>query len=112
MIGRSEQIGAMDQRVALEAPGDMPDGAGGQVCSWHPVAVIWARVIRVSNGERGFAGRTVNPARYVVTIHARADVCTAMRLDWQGCKLAILAIDEVAGRPELMKLTATEAAAT
>ncbi len=47
----------MTRKLLLEAPGRVPDGAGGYTETWTPLGVIWAEVVPRAGREAGSASR-------------------------------------------------------
>ncbi|MFQ5347366.1 MAG: phage head closure protein [Rhodothalassiaceae bacterium] len=83
--------GALRERMTPEAANDVPDGAGGVVRSWQAQAPVWAAVrpLSATAGER--AGRSLDRARYEVTVRGNRGLKAGMRLLWRGRILDILA---------------------
>jgi SPP1 family predicted phage head-tail adaptor len=73
------EIGALNRRVVLEAVMRTPDGAGGAVESWTPVATLFATLRAVSGGESFAQDRTAGRVTHEIVIRYRADVTPAMR---------------------------------
>ncbi len=85
-------IGALRQRVTLEAPVDTPDGAGGFARSYAPVAQVWARIAPTSAREDFVEQRAEQSISHLVTIRWRDDVASAMRFSFRGRKLLIRSV--------------------
>lgn len=85
-------IGALRQRVTLEAPIDAPDGAGGFSQDYAPVAQLWARLAPMGARQDFVAERQEQMISHVVTIRWRAGVTSGMRFVHRGRKLAIRAV--------------------
>jgi SPP1 family predicted phage head-tail adaptor len=76
--GRS--VGALRRRLLLEAPVEIPDGAGGQLRSFETIAAVWAQVEWLSGNERWRGERPEQAASHRVTLRWRADVDAGQRL--------------------------------
>lgn len=85
-------IGALRQRVTLEAPIDAPDGAGGFSQSYVPVAQLWARIAPSGAREDFIEERQEQMVSHVVTIRWREGVTSGMRFVHRGRKLTIRAV--------------------
>lgn len=71
-------IGALDQRVTLQAPVEADDALGQAVRSgWTDVATVWARAFPAEGTVR-------------FTIRHRADVLATWRVLWRGQAHAVL----------------------
>ena len=90
------RIGALRERVILEALAASPDGAGGRVRTWAPVAEMWAAVTAGSTDAwraeapepDGLAGRLTRD----VTIRWREGVAPAQRFRLGARVLEITAV--------------------
>jgi SPP1 family predicted phage head-tail adaptor len=76
---RPPSIGALRERLTLEAPSRASDGGGGATVTWTTAAELWGAVRPVTGEERlrhdGISGRVTHQ----VWIRHRADVVPAMR---------------------------------
>jgi SPP1 family predicted phage head-tail adaptor len=99
------------ERVTLEAPLRVPDGAGGADIGWSEVATLWARVETRGGGEVPAGERLEARRRLEVTIRFRADVTPAMRLVWRGAVLDIRAVADSDGRRRFLTLDCVEGGA-
>ncbi|MGD9540600.1 phage head closure protein [Methylocystis sp.] len=86
------RIGVLRHRVTLEAPIDAPDGAGGFLRSFAPLADLWARVAPGGAREDFVEQRTEQATSHVVTIRWRDKVAKDMRFVFRGRKLRIQSI--------------------
>ncbi len=84
-------IGALDGRLAIEAPVPAADEAGGATVSWSHVASVWGRVETRSASERDRSGRRDGVATHRVTIRARDGITSGQRIVLGSRVLAILA---------------------
>ncbi|MFS4439064.1 head-tail adaptor protein [Paracoccaceae bacterium GXU_MW_L88] len=57
-------------RLLLEAPQQVPDGAGGWRNHWQILGELWAAITPASVGETAFGGREVGLTRYRITVRA------------------------------------------
>ncbi|AUC51878.1 phage tail protein [Sagittula sp. P11] len=66
--GGPKSVATLNRRLVLEAPQDVPDGAGGYARLWSVVGTLWARVEphsgRQTNGEAG----AISSAGFTVTV--------------------------------------------
>lgn len=81
--------GNLRERVTIEAPERLPDGAGGAGVRWTPLATVWADVASFKGSEPTVAERDEARTPYRVVIRFRADVKPEMRLAWRGKRLDI-----------------------
>ncbi|PPD44501.1 MAG: head-tail adaptor protein [Methylocystis sp.] len=88
MRGRPK-VGELRQRVTIETPVDIADGAGGFTRSFTPLAQVWAKIEPASAMEQFAEQRLEQSRTLVVTIRWRADVASQMRFDHRGRKLLI-----------------------
>ncbi len=65
--------------VSLEAPGSSPDGAGGVVTSWEPVAILHAALRPSSGSERLLADGIEPRITGEIWLRHRDDVRPEMR---------------------------------
>ncbi|MDJ0449049.1 phage head closure protein [Methylocystis sp. JR02] len=88
-------IGAMRQRVTLEAPTDARDDVGGIIRIYAPLVRLWAQ-IETQGAEEQFIEQRLEQSRKVtVTIRWRADVQSQMRFDFRGRKLIIESVADI-----------------
>jgi len=85
-------IGALRERLTLEAPSRVDDGGGGAVVTWQPVAELWAAVRPISGTERLRHDALAARITHEVWIRHRPDVVPAMRFIRAGRVLAIVAV--------------------
>ncbi|MBB3971935.1 phage head closure protein [Hansschlegelia beijingensis] len=84
--------GALRRRVTIEAPADAPDGAGGVVRGFAPLAQACAALEPVSAAEAE-QGRAAGLRRlWRVTIRARGDVTGGCRLVWREKRFDVLSV--------------------
>lgn len=78
--GKARPVGALRRRLLLEAPVEMPDGAGGRLTVFETVAAVWAQVEWLSGNERWRGDRPEQAASHRITLRWRAGVDTGQRL--------------------------------
>jgi len=84
--------GALRRRVTIEAPAETPDGAGGVIRAFAPLAQAYAAVEPVSAAEAE-QGRALGLKRlWRVTIRARGDVTGGCRLAWGDRSFDVLSV--------------------
>jgi SPP1 family predicted phage head-tail adaptor len=84
--------GALRRRIAIEAPADVADGAGGLIRGFTPVAELFAAIEPLSSQEAE-TGRALGLKRlWRVTIRARGDVGGGHRVIWRGRVLDVLSV--------------------
>ena len=91
--GRS--VGALRRRLLLEAPVEIPDGAGGQLRSFETIAAVWAQVEWLSGNERWRGERPEQAASHRVTLRWRADVDAGQRLRDGARRRLVCLVEEV-----------------
>jgi SPP1 family predicted phage head-tail adaptor len=72
-------IGRLRQRLTLEAPAEVDDGAGGVSRSFVALATVWAAVIPTAAVEIAEADRVSQRVTHRITLRWRAGVTAAMR---------------------------------
>lgn len=88
-------IGAMWQRVTLEAPTDTQDDVGGVIRLYAPIAQLWARIETLGAGEQFVEQRLEQSRKAAVTIRWRGDVQSQMRFDFRGRKLLVRGVEDI-----------------
>lgn len=76
----SSPVGALRRRLLLEAPVELPDGAGGSLRDFETVAAVWAQVEWLSGDERWQRGRPEQRISHRITLRWRAGVDAGQRL--------------------------------
>jgi SPP1 family predicted phage head-tail adaptor len=79
-VTKGGAVGRMSRRLLLEAPVDVPDGAGGLTRTYETVAAVWARVEWLSGEERWRAGRPEQAVSHRITLRWRAGIDAGQRL--------------------------------
>jgi SPP1 family predicted phage head-tail adaptor len=73
-------IGAMRRRLALQAPVEVPDLAGGVARSWADVATLWAAVEPLASAPVVLGDAPTSRTTHRVTLRWRSGVAAGMRL--------------------------------
>ena len=100
--------GWIAHRIVIEEPAVLPDGAGGEMRTFLPLATVWAAVTpvraeAVTEGDR-LGGRITHR----VTIRWRADVTGGMRIRHRGRILAIDTVVDPDERRRYLQIAARE----
>lgn len=105
-------IGEMRHRVVIEQKTrGAPDGSGGFVSeAWSTFDTVWAKLDPKSGREMMDADQVVHRVTHIVTIRARAGITAAMRLNYGGRIMAIIAVREFFENDRWMELTCEETA--
>ena len=72
--------GDLNRRLALQAPVESDDGAGGVARSFATVTTLWAQVVPQSGGAEVAADSLGAALRYRIVIRFRDDVTTRHQL--------------------------------
>jgi SPP1 family predicted phage head-tail adaptor len=97
-------IGALRERLTLEAPSRAGDGGGGATVTWDPVAELWAAVRPITGDERLRHDAVTARVTHEVWIRHRADVVPAMRFTAGARILHIVAVLDPGRRDRLQCL--------
>ena len=84
--------GRLSARLTLEAPTNLPDGQGGLIEGWEPMAELWGRVEPLRARPDESAGAAIALVTHRITIRYREDVRHAMRFIHRGRHLVIRAV--------------------
>ncbi|MDX5493311.1 MAG: phage head closure protein [Alphaproteobacteria bacterium] len=103
-------IGEMRERIALQSPLLVADGAGGADIEWTEGETVWAKVEALGGDERMNGERLAARARLRLTIRHREGVTTAMRVFWKARALDIRSLRDPDGRKHLLILDCEEVA--
>lgn len=87
-------IGALRQRVTIEAPVDSPDDIGGFTRGFATHAQLWARIETLGSAEQFIEQRAEQSTRLAVTIRWRSDVTSQMRIAFRGRRLWIRSVED------------------
>ncbi len=84
--------GALRRRVSIEAPADIPDGAGGVTRSFAPLAEVFAEVEPLSAQETQQGAALGLKRLWRVVIRARGDIGGGCRASWRGRSFDVLSV--------------------
>ena len=91
-------IGALNRRLALEAPSESADGAGGVTRTYDVVTTVWAQVTPVSARADVAADSLGAALRFRIVIRTRDDVTTQHRFS-EGARIyRVIAVRDSADR--------------
>ena len=82
--------GQFSHWLLVEAPEDVPDGAGGFNRQWREVAATWGMVVPLSARMREIARQTDERTSHHVTVRHRTDIRSGMRFRKGGRLLRIV----------------------
>ncbi len=60
----------LGRRLVLEAPAQVPDGAGGFATVWTTLGTVWAEVVAGAGREAGGVETVVSATAYRITLRA------------------------------------------
>ncbi len=86
--------GDLRRRLTLEAANDVPDGRGGTVRTFVPVAEVFAAVTPRRRREDVVNGREVGLVTHSVTIRWRADVTGDMHFSDGATAYRVLSVED------------------
>lgn len=72
-------VGAMRQRLSLEAATESTDESGALQIAWAPLGDLWGQITPASSGDRFIAERQEESVTHRILIRWRADVESGMR---------------------------------
>lgn len=101
-------IGTLDKRLALEAPVETPDGAGGVTRSYAAVTTLWANVAPVSARGDVIADAAGATVTHRIVIRMRSDVTTRHRLRDGARVYRIVSLREQDGEKRFLDIGAEE----
>lgn len=108
-------IGAMDQKITLQALVRTADGVGGQLDAWQDYAanaVVWARVTAKAGREAMVEGRVVASFVVLFEIWNRQDVSERDRILWGGVTYNIRGLRQEGGRRATLVIEAERGVAS
>ena len=73
------RIGALDHRLALEAPVRTDDGGGGASLAWSLIAEVWGSLTPLSGGEAFEADGLKGRVTHEIVVRYRPGVTASMR---------------------------------
>ena len=101
-------IGAMRERLVLEAPQDTPDGAGGFTRVWTGIATLWAGLRPLSAQERVVAEAEDHAVTHRILIRWRDDISTDRRFRDGARIFEIRAVSDPDERGRFLNIDAAE----
>ncbi len=104
-------VGRLRERVTIEQPVRLPDGAGGADVTWKVLASVWAEVVALAGTEVAPGARDEARQAHRITIRFRDDVTTEMRLSWRGQALNIRGARDPDGKRRWLAINAAGGAA-
>ena len=72
----------LKERATVQVECRTPNGQGGFITGWSPVATVWAEVVGLSGEEAMKAGIERAVQQWRVTIRRRDSVTSAHQLQW------------------------------
>lgn len=75
-----DPIGRLRRRIAIAAPVDTPDGAGGVTRTWATADTVWAAIEPLGAGFRFAAGQAGQTVTHRITMRAGPDLTVRHRL--------------------------------
>ncbi len=100
--------GTFRSRLALEAPVEAPDGAGGVTRSYESVATLWAEVAPASARESVEAGKRGQTITHRIAMRFSADITTQHRLRDGARIFRIVSLRDRNGRKRFLDISAEE----
>ena len=97
--------GKLRERVSIQSPPAVSDGAGGITGSWTTTATVSAEVRPLNAGQQLLAGAPQGETFYRVTLRGGVAVTTADRLMWGSLALTISGIINPDMRGRWLELT-------
>lgn len=77
-------IGQLRHKITLQSKTDTPDTMGGSTTVWATHAEVWAGIEPVKAQKDTFAEKRRHTITHRITIRARDDLTSAMRVSWNG----------------------------
>lgn len=79
-----DRLGAMDERIQLQAETATVDGIGGVTKAWVTFASVWAKVTPQRGQEAMQEGRMAASEAVKFMVYSRNDVTELTRIVWRG----------------------------
>ena len=94
------EAGRLNRRINVTRPQDMPDGHGGFITTWQPVATIWAEVISQNGREAVLSQALQGVSSYRITVRYRPDLAISPKyqIDLDGKTLNVRSVADPDGR--------------
>lgn len=105
-------IGAMDQRIHLQAETATADGIGGVTKAWVTFASPYAKVTPQRGQEAMQEGRMAASEAVKFTMHRRNDVTELTRIVWGGVNYNVRNVQAGSGRDLTMVIVAERGVAS
>ena len=99
------EAGRRDRRISIERAVETTDGLGGTVHTWLPLAMVWAEVEPLSDGERWRAQEVAAHVTHRFRILWGVGVLPTDRVVYDGRVFDVSGVREI-GRQEGQELTA------
>lgn len=108
-----ELASRLKQRIIIQQPIETADGVGGTTRSWNDVATVWAELVplRSGRGEALVNRQLEATVTHRVTIRYRADVTTAMRINYGGRVFNIRSVTNIGEANVTLEMLAEEGVA-
>lgn len=87
-------IGALQARLVIETPQEIPDGFGGVKRSWIAGDSVWCDIATLSTQQRLEAEQLGQTLSHRVTLRWRSELTTQMRFRRSGQILAIRGVSD------------------
>lgn len=100
--------GLFNRRLTLEAPMEIPDGAGGVARSHESVATLWASVVPVSAREEVEAAQRGVTLTHRIVLRYSADITSRHRFRDGARIFRIVALHDRDGRKRFLDVQAEE----
>lgn len=101
-------IGALRDRIVIEAPADVDDGAGGFVRAYVEVATVFAAVEPAASSLRTEAGGQRLVRQHRILVRRRDDLTGGHRLRLGARVFRILGLADLDGGRRFLAITAEE----
>ncbi|WP_342358532.1 phage head closure protein [Terrarubrum flagellatum] len=101
-------VGAMRHRVAIEAPVDIADGAGGLTRSYETIDTVWAAIETLEADAALTDNRAGARFSYRITMRWRADIDNSRRLRFEDRVFVIRAVSDADGKRRRLSVLADE----
>ena len=108
MIRSDFEPGWIAHRIVIEQASATPDGAGGAILAWSPLATLWAAVEPVKAERLAGGDRLSARITHRVTIRWRGEVTAGMRIRHRGRLLAIESVVDPDERRRYLSIEARE----
>lgn len=100
--------GLFNRRLALEAPAETPDGAGGVIRTYEPVATLWAAVTPVSARAQMDAAQRGVSVTHRIGLRFSADITSRHRFRDGDRIFRIVGLRDRDGRKRFLQIEAEE----